>query len=260
MELQESIYNCLNSLQKLHSLEALKKLFWSHLNYDRESKPLSRRGWNDRISKQVLDDPLLLATGGKDFRVIYTQLKSEYLSRQQEREVVNSLLQDNPYALFIFSNQQQSQWRFLNVKYDETPDKRKLFRRITVSEGEQLRTALIAPKPQGGVGAIRDEIVRKYREAKALYMRAHQGGEKKKLEEEITNFKTEIALLTHGGNQISGFDWAVEFAEVIADGGFDIIVANPPYVRMELFKDIKPTLKKNFPEVHSDRVAALYGL
>ena len=40
-------------------------------------------------------------------------------------------------------------------------------------------------------------------------------------------------------------------------GGFDIVLANPPYVRMELFKPVKPILRRNFPAVHSDR-ADLY--
>src|SRR5207237_7334364 len=35
------------------------------------------------------------------------------------------------------------------------------------------------------------------------------------------------------------------------------VLANPPYVRMELFKDQKPVLRKNFPQVHADR-ADLY--
>jgi len=120
----------------------------------------------------------------------------------------------------------------------------------------EMGDSLIAPNPKGS-GAIRDELIGQYRQAKARYLRAHQGGEKKKLEKEISGLKTQISLMTHGSSKVSGFDWAVEFAEVFADGGFDVVVANPPYVRMELFKGIKPTLKKNFPEVHSDR-ADLY--
>jgi hypothetical protein len=50
---------------------------------------------------------------------------------------------------------------------------------------------------------------------------------------------------------VSGFDWAVEFAEVMADGGFDIQVANPPYVRQELIKALKPALKQVYPEVYT---------
>jgi hypothetical protein len=44
--------------------------------------------------------------------------------------------------LFVFSNEARSQWHFLNVKYDDSPQKRKLFRRIKVEAGDnQLRTA-----------------------------------------------------------------------------------------------------------------------
>ena len=140
LELQESV---LKSLQSLKSLDALKKLFWSQLSYERVNKALSRRGWTAKVGNELEEDPVLLASGGinNDFHVIYARLKSARLSREGERIVVNRLLQDHPYTLFIFSNETQSQWHFLNVKYDSTTEKRKLFRRITVGEGEQLRTA-----------------------------------------------------------------------------------------------------------------------
>jgi type I restriction-modification system DNA methylase subunit len=100
-------------------------------------------------------------------------------------------------------------------------------------------------------------LIEKYREIKAEYIKAHDGNQKKDLEKEITQLKKDISLITYGNDKVDKFDWSLDFAEVFADGGFDIVVANPPYVRMELFKDIKPTLKKNFPEIHSDR-ADLY--
>lgn len=53
------------------------------------------------------------------------------------------------------------------------------------------------------------------------------------------------------------FDWAKRFADVIAEGGFDIVLGNPPYVRMELLKIIKPHLQARFA-VASDR-ADLYA-
>jgi type I restriction-modification system DNA methylase subunit len=55
------------------------------------------------------------------------------------------------------------------------------------------------------------------------------GTQKQSLKQEINQFKIEIALFTHGSNQVKGFDWAVEFAEVFSQGGFDIVLANPPY-------------------------------
>ena len=58
------------------------------------------------------------------------------------------------------------------------------------------------------------------------------------------------------------FDWPAEFPDILPDGygslgGFDIVLGNPPYVRMELLKDIKSHLASRFV-VSSDR-ADLYA-
>ena len=42
------------------------------------------------------------------------------------------------------------------------------------------------------------------------------------------------------------FDWEVKFPEVFARGGFDVVIGNPPYVRMEHLKDVKPYLAKTY--------------
>jgi len=44
--------------------------------------------------------------------------------------------------------------------------------------------------------------------------------------------------------------------DVFAEGGFDVVLGNPPYVRMEFLKELKPYLEKRY-EVVSDR-ADLY--
>lgn len=49
-------------------------------------------------------------------------------------------------------------------------------------------------------------------------------------------------------------DWHQLFPDVEA---FDAVIGNPPYVRMELFKEQKPHLKMAFPDVHQER-ADLY--
>jgi hypothetical protein len=140
LQLQQSV---LDSLRNLKSIDTLKKLFWSQLNYERINQPLSRRKLTEAVANELIEEPLLLASGGNNnaFHVIYSRLKSEELSRQGERKIVNHLLKEHPYALFIFSNKSHSRWHFLNVKYDNTLQKRKLFRRITIGEDEQLRTA-----------------------------------------------------------------------------------------------------------------------
>ena len=40
--------------------------------------------------------------------------------------------------------------------------------------------------------------------------------------------------------------WDLDFGEVLTDGGFDVVIANPPYVRQEEFKEIKEELKLHY--------------
>ena len=143
MSRPERQQNVLDLLKGLRGIEPLKKLFWSELNYQRVNQPLSRRGWTESANKVLADDPVLFAGGGEDnaFHVIYCRLASDALSRGFERPVVTQLLREHPYALFIFSNQGQTDWHFLNVKYDDQAERRRLFRRITVKPGAGLRTA-----------------------------------------------------------------------------------------------------------------------
>lgn len=42
------------------------------------------------------------------------------------------------------------------------------------------------------------------------------------------------------------FNWKEEFSEIFENGGFDIVIGNPPYVRQESIKEIKPHLQKNY--------------
>jgi len=106
---------------------------------------------------------------------------------------------------------------------------------------------------------------------KTRFMTAH-GNEKRGLFDEIRKEEATIATETatvYGDKVIA---WHIHFAEAfvsgrrqqqidrnIADigdfkvttiepGGFDIVLVNPPYIRQELIKDIKPRLKEVFPQ------------
>jgi hypothetical protein len=46
------------------------------------------------------------------------------------------------------------------------------------------------------------------------------------------------------------FDWQTAFPEVSASGGFDVIVANPPYIRQEWLASYKPHWEKRFQSYH----------
>jgi len=140
IERQQAVFDLLRNFQ---GIEPLKELFWRELNYERINESLSRRAWTDTVSKFLADDPVLFASGGSDaaFHVVYARIASDTLFLGPERLVVNRLLKEHPYALFIVSNAGQDKWHFINVKYDEEEKKRKVFRRITVSPHERLRTA-----------------------------------------------------------------------------------------------------------------------
>lgn len=47
------------------------------------------------------------------------------------------------------------------------------------------------------------------------------------------------------------FLWNLHFGGIFAHGGFDVVIANPPYVRAELIKQLKPVLKKVGYECYS---------
>jgi len=68
----------LSILHDLAGIEPLKQLFWSELNYDRVNRTLSRQGWGEQAAKALAEDPLLFATGAKDFQVIHARLVNHF--------------------------------------------------------------------------------------------------------------------------------------------------------------------------------------
>ncbi|HEU0219625.1 MAG TPA: DNA methyltransferase [Gallionella sp.] len=92
----------------------------------------------------------------------------------------------------------------------------------------------------------------------SLWLKTAQYG--KPLQTLEANLRVGNSLIAemNGGTEFSAraFDWQGAFPEVFAAGGFDVVLGNPPYVRMELLKPIKPYLEKHY-RVASDR-ADLY--
>ena len=42
------------------------------------------------------------------------------------------------------------------------------------------------------------------------------------------------------------FNWETEFPKIFEDGGFDVVIGNPPYVRHQGINNIKPYIKENY--------------
>jgi len=85
---------------------------------------------------------------------------------------------------------------------------------------------------------------------KEQYLTAHgekKGALRERIRREEEDIESELQL-EHGRGVI---DWHVQFTEVFGEnGGFDIVVANPPYVRQELIKELKPSLKKTYDSLY----------
>ena len=52
--------------------------------------------------------------------------------------------------------------------------------------------------------------------------------------------------------RINVFDWMTEFPQIMKAGGFDAVIGNPPYIRMEGFKGLKNYLKAKYAS-HDER-------
>ncbi|GIV10517.1 MAG: hypothetical protein KatS3mg020_0008 [Fimbriimonadales bacterium] len=116
--------------------------------------------------------------------------------------------------------------------------------------------SLLAPDPQGGQqpDMFRIQQIEELERLKGDYMRAHSDEEKRQLRQQIDQLRKEIRQWAHPKGGVEGFDWRVEFAEVFKDGGFDIIVANPPYVRQEqINKAVKAKLLAFYPDAAEGR-------
>lgn len=152
--LRQSVYDLLEHFPTA-KLDAMKQLFWSELNYDHANEPLSTRTWPDTARDAVIEPPTLFATAGENdgFHIIYNRLPTDRLLIGPQRPVISHMIQQHPYSLFVFSNKPQTDWHFVNVRYEKkSPSSsqgeglgegvtRRVFRRITVGPRERLRTA-----------------------------------------------------------------------------------------------------------------------
>jgi len=129
--------------------DALTSLFCdkNKLGYDYVREEIPYWNWTDKQREKI--ETVEVIAMHKDFRIIWVKLNSDYLKRSDERIVINKINSEYPYNLTIFSNVNETQWDFVNVKLvreevddeNKDPKKRKIVRRITVEEGAGLRTA-----------------------------------------------------------------------------------------------------------------------
>ena len=85
------------------------------------------------------------------------------------------------------------------------------------------------------------------------------GIQKDNLKEDIEDLQNELRRVLVAMPAPEGsIDWRVEFAEVFEErNGFDIVVANPPYLRQEILKSLKASLSHLYPCVYKGRADVL---
>ena len=81
---------------------------------------------------------------------------------------------------------------------------------------------------------------------KGSYLRAQTPEQKRVLRSQIERAEEGLSQLLGDVAQEGVVEWRVQFAEVMAKGGFDIAIANPPYVRQEEIGPTKPLLTKMY--------------
>lgn len=95
----------------------------------------------------------------------------------------------------------------------------------------------------------------------SLWLRTAQP--RRKLNDLSSNIKCGNSLIDDkkvAGNK--AFKWEEEFQEIFSNGGFDVVIGNPPYVRAELLGEFIGYLQNNFKVFHSasDLFAYFYEL
>lgn len=124
----------------------------------------------------------------------------------------------------------------------------------------EVGDSLIGPQFEDATQVdTRRDLIDQFVRAKGAYLQEHDHDRKHELRLEIDLLRDRIRQWTHVGQPVRGFDWQVEFAEVFAGGrgGFDVVLANPPYIRQEAIlqqfgREYKDRfLKEAFPKLWS---------
>ena len=125
-----------------------------------------------------------------------------------------------------------------------------------------LGDSLLGPDPSVGVAARNDPSaqvtlgrdpasMQELDRLKSEYMGATRTEDKKALKGRIAEIREDLRRAFGDASAIPDncVDWRVVFAEVFARGGFDIAIANPPYVR---YQQIEPTLKRSLKPLYGE--------
>ena len=123
--------------------------------------------------------------------------------------------------------------------------------------------SLLAPDPSPqNYGDLFGDFIRQFDlgSLKSEHMRTTEQVDKDRLKAEIEDARQQIRAMLGDAAGKDAIDWRVEFAEVLGDGGFDIVVANPPYVQLQRDGGRLANLYKNASYQTYTRTGDIYQL
>ena len=122
----------LEILGSFKSTGPLRELL-AQLNYDPLNEPVSEKTPPARVA--LAPGPQAVRTGSRGvLPIIYAQLVADKLKLTDQRTVAPQLLKQYPLRPFVFSDKAQTNFHFVNVKWENT-QKRRLSRRTRWSTG-----------------------------------------------------------------------------------------------------------------------------
>jgi hypothetical protein len=122
-------------------LAVAQELFCTELGYDRAEERLSVHGWPDWVRSALDGTPTILARykdNSGSFDVIFVRLAPVQhghvvpRSHPAARYISGRLLEDHPFALFVFSIPAEQECHLVNIRYEDQGTVRRLLRRVTV--------------------------------------------------------------------------------------------------------------------------------
>ncbi|OQY80265.1 MAG: hypothetical protein B6D41_21280 [Chloroflexi bacterium UTCFX4] len=159
------------------------------------------------------------------------EIRAEQMTAQDAYKRKLKIIQNNLYGVdlddFAVNIARLRLWLSLIIEFEgETPPPLPNLD-FKIETGDTLTV----PAPSGALQSdlIRHQQIEHFKALKAAYLQAHTKADKENLKQQIAAQRGAIKEYLHGALRTQGFDWWVEFAEVFENGGFDVVVANPPY-------------------------------
>ena len=192
----------------------------------------------------------LLSMMGELLRLREALFKSSQIDSGTTYQRKLDIIQQNLYGVdkdeFAVNIAMLRLWLSLAVDYDDEVPEPLPNLDYKVATGDSLTGP--APEPPDEQFNLEEQLIQQIQERHTEYLVTHTDSKKRELRETIAELKGQL----HGWQANEDvFVWQVEFPEVFQEGGFDIVIGNPPYVRQEKIIPIKPVLEQQFPEVYT---------